>query len=76
MPEVYKGMGPGFAIASKEGALLLGWLPTLIGYSAQGFFKFGFYEIFKASETRIFLRPRMKCILFFPPAGSLLLHRR
>jgi solute carrier family 25 phosphate transporter 3 len=47
MPEVYKGMGPGFAIASKEGALLLGWLPTLIGYSAQGFFKFGFYEIFK-----------------------------
>jgi len=27
--------------------LILGWLPTLIGYSAQGFGKFGFYEIFK-----------------------------
>lgn len=25
----------------------LGWLPTLIGYSLQGFAKFGFYEIFK-----------------------------
>jgi len=24
-----------------------GWLPTLIGYSAQGFGKFGFYEMFK-----------------------------
>jgi solute carrier family 25 phosphate transporter 3 len=24
-----------------------GWLPTLVGYSAQGFGKFGFYEIFK-----------------------------
>ena len=25
----------------------LGWAPTLIGYSMQGFGKFGFYEIFK-----------------------------
>lgn len=25
----------------------LGWAPTLVGYSAQGFGKFGFYEIFK-----------------------------
>ena len=25
----------GFSIASKEGALLLGWAPTLIGYSMQ-----------------------------------------
>lgn len=24
-----------------------GWAPTLVGYSAQGFGKFGFYEIFK-----------------------------
>ena len=47
MPEVYKGMGVGFGVASKEGALLLGWAPTLIGYSLQGMFKFGLYEIFK-----------------------------
>jgi len=46
-PEIYKSMGVGFGIASKEGALLTAWLPTLIGYSAQGMFKFGFYEIFK-----------------------------
>jgi solute carrier family 25 phosphate transporter 3 len=26
---------------------LQGWAPTLMGYSAQGFGKFGFYEIFK-----------------------------
>ena len=26
---------------------LKGWLPTMIGYSMQGFGKFGFYEIFK-----------------------------
>lgn len=25
----------------------LGWAPTLLGYSLQGFGKFGFYEIFK-----------------------------
>ena len=40
-------MGAGFGIAAKEGALLLGWAPTLIGYSMQGMFKFGLYEIFK-----------------------------
>jgi len=27
--------------------LTVGWVPTLIGYSLQGFGKFGFYEIFK-----------------------------
>lgn len=37
------------AIVAKEGArgLVLGWSPTLIGYSLQGMFKFGFYEFFK-----------------------------
>jgi solute carrier family 25 phosphate transporter 3 len=36
-------------IASEEGAgaLMKGWLPTLLGYSAQGCFKFGLYEYFK-----------------------------
>lgn len=27
--------------------MALGWVPTFIGYSLQGFGKFGFYEIFK-----------------------------
>ncbi|EQC33411.1 hypothetical protein SDRG_08926 [Saprolegnia diclina VS20] len=35
-------------VAIEEGAsaLFKGWAPTAIGYSAQGFCKFGFYEIF------------------------------
>lgn len=50
MPGLYKGVGDGFkTIKATEGltGFTLGWLPTLIGYSAQGFGKFGFYEIFK-----------------------------
>jgi len=46
----YKGLIPGFkTVLAEEGArgLTIGWLPTLIGYSAQGAFKFGLYEFFK-----------------------------
>lgn len=49
-PGLYKGVGDGFkTIKAAEGmkGFTLGWLPTLVGYSAQGFGKFGFYEIFK-----------------------------
>ena len=52
-PEVYKSMGTGFSLASAEGALFTGWLPTLLGYSAQGCFKFGLYEIFKDLFSQI-----------------------
>ena len=36
-------------IIKEEGAsaVMKGWLPTLLGYSAQGMFKFGLYEYFK-----------------------------
>ena len=47
---MYSGVGDGFAkIKAAEGfkGFTLGWAPTLLGYSAQGFGKFGFYEIFK-----------------------------
>jgi solute carrier family 25 phosphate transporter 3 len=37
----------GISKLKNQGELTLGWLPTLIGYSLQGFGKFGFYEIFK-----------------------------
>jgi len=50
MPGLYKGVGDGFrSIHAAEGmrGFTLGWAPTLVGYSAQGFGKFGFYEIFK-----------------------------
>lgn len=50
MPGLYKSVGDGFRqIHAAEGlrGFTLGWAPTAIGYSAQGFGKFGFYEIFK-----------------------------
>jgi len=49
-PAKYKGLvGSVKTIMAEEGsgALFKGWLPTLIGYSAQGCFKFGLYEFFK-----------------------------
>jgi len=49
-PVKYKGLGGTIKkIMAEEGsaALFKGWLPTLIGYSAQGCFKFGLYEFFK-----------------------------
>jgi len=46
----YKNLGNGFKLTvAEEGArgLAKGWAPTLLGYSAQGVGKFGFYEVFK-----------------------------
>jgi len=41
--------GAGVSEGHKQGVvgLLKGWGPTLVGYSAQGLCKFGFYEFFK-----------------------------
>ena len=47
----YKSLFNGFRVTvAEEGAkgLAKGWAPTLIGYSAQGLCKFGFYEVFKS----------------------------
>ena len=47
---MYKSIPDGFkTIWRNEGfrGFTVGWAPTLIGYSMQGFGKFGFYEIFK-----------------------------
>jgi len=49
-PSKFKGLLPGLkTLIAEEGsaAIWKGWLPTAIGYSMQGFCKFGFYEIFK-----------------------------
>jgi len=49
-PGKYKGLFPTIRkIMAEEGssAVWKGWAPTAIGYSMQGFNKFGFYEIFK-----------------------------
>jgi len=48
--EKYKSLGNGFKVTLAEDGLkglAKGWAPTLIGYSAQGVGKFGFYEVFK-----------------------------
>eukprot|EP01117_Protostelium_nocturnum_P014052 TRINITY_DN530_c0_g1_i1.p1 TRINITY_DN530_c0_g1~~TRINITY_DN530_c0_g1_i1.p1 ORF type:complete len:354 (-),score=101.86 TRINITY_DN530_c0_g1_i1:183-1136(-) len=49
-PKKYTGLVSGLKkIAAEEGtrALFKGWGPTLVGYSAQGAFKYGLYEFFK-----------------------------
>jgi solute carrier family 25 phosphate transporter 3 len=49
-PVKYQGLVPSIKkIMAEEGAgaLFKGWFPTLLGYSAQGCFKFGLYEFFK-----------------------------
>jgi solute carrier family 25 phosphate transporter 3 len=49
-PGKYKGLVNGLkTVIAEEGyaGLRIGWLPTLIGYSMQGAFKFGLYEFFK-----------------------------
>lgn len=49
-PVKYKSIGSGFGILWREQGpkgLFRGWVPTLLGYSAQGAGKFGFYEYFK-----------------------------
>jgi hypothetical protein len=49
-PKKYGGIGQGFGIVAREqgmAGLVRGWVPTLLGYSAQGSLKFGLYEYFK-----------------------------
>merc|ERR1712195_173055 len=50
MPGMYKGVGDGFSQIYKTEGMVgfsTGFIPTWIGYSFQGFGKFGFYEMFK-----------------------------
>eukprot|EP00238_Polyblepharides_amylifera_P000946 CAMPEP_0196570714 /NCGR_PEP_ID=MMETSP1081-20130531/861_1 /TAXON_ID=36882 /ORGANISM="Pyramimonas amylifera, Strain CCMP720" /LENGTH=353 /DNA_ID=CAMNT_0041887311 /DNA_START=149 /DNA_END=1210 /DNA_ORIENTATION=+ len=49
-PQKYKSIASGFSMVVAEAGvagLFKGWVPTLLGYSAQGACKFGFYEFFK-----------------------------
>ncbi|PKA60252.1 Mitochondrial phosphate carrier protein 3, mitochondrial [Apostasia shenzhenica] len=49
-PAKYKNISSGFGVLLKEQGIkgfFKGWVPTLLGYSAQGACKFGFYEFFK-----------------------------
>ncbi|WOL20023.1 mitochondrial phosphate carrier protein 3, mitochondrial-like [Canna indica] len=49
-PAKYKSISSGFGVLLKEQGVrgfFRGWVPTLLGYSAQGAGKLGFYEFFK-----------------------------
>ncbi|KAK1125814.1 hypothetical protein K0M31_005356 [Melipona bicolor] len=49
-PEKYKSVFNGFKVTLAEDGtrgLVKGWAPTFFGYSIQGMFKFGLYEVFK-----------------------------
>lgn len=49
-PTKYKSISSGFGVLLKEQGVkgfFRGWVPTLLGYSAQGACKYGFYEFFK-----------------------------
>nr|DAD30443.1 TPA_asm: hypothetical protein HUJ06_009294 [Nelumbo nucifera] len=49
-PAKYKSISSGFGVLLREQGFkgfFRGWVPTLLGYSAQGACKFGFYEFFK-----------------------------
>ncbi|XP_064999607.1 mitochondrial phosphate carrier protein 3, mitochondrial-like isoform X2 [Musa acuminata AAA Group] len=49
-PAKYKSITSGFGVLLKEQGVrgfFRGWMPTLLGYSAQGACKYGFYEFFK-----------------------------
>ncbi|CAD1479059.1 unnamed protein product, partial [Heterotrigona itama] len=49
-PAKYKSVFNGFKVTIAEDGtrgLVKGWAPTFFGYSIQGMFKFGLYEVFK-----------------------------
>jgi len=49
-PAKYPNLRSAYRTTIADGgvrALARGWAPTFVGYSIQGFFKFGLYEIFK-----------------------------
>lgn len=55
-PAKYKNISSGFGVLFKEQGIkgfYKGWAPTLVGYSAQGACKFGFYEYFKKTYSDI-----------------------
>ncbi|GLJ36597.1 hypothetical protein SUGI_0735720 [Cryptomeria japonica] len=51
------------------GALFRGWLPTLVGYSAQGAIKFGLYEFFKIFYADI-VGPKNKTLICMAGSAS------
>ncbi|XP_039032141.1 mitochondrial phosphate carrier protein 2, mitochondrial-like [Hibiscus syriacus] len=72
----YKSITSGFGVLAKEHGLkglFKGWVPTLLGYSAQGAFKYGFYEFFKKYYSDIAgpeYAARYKTLIYLAGAAS------
>ncbi|XP_039739082.1 phosphate carrier protein, mitochondrial-like [Pteropus medius] len=55
-PGKYRGILSGFGVTVRDDGLrglVRGWAPTFLGYSMQGLFKFGFYEVFKIRYAQL-----------------------
>jgi len=55
-PKLFKGIRQGFSLVGRQvgiSGLYTGWSPTLVGYSIQGFFKYGLYEMFKYKYAQL-----------------------
>jgi len=55
-PAKYKSVVNGFRVTFAEDGtrgLVRGWAPTFFGYSVQGMFKFGLYEVFKVQYANL-----------------------
>lgn len=55
-PQKYKGLGSGLKLlVAEEGAngIWKGFGPTFVGYSLQGMFKYGLYEVFKDAYSNL-----------------------
>jgi solute carrier family 25 (mitochondrial phosphate transporter), member 3 len=55
-PQKYKSVFTGFRVTFAEDGtrgLVKGWAPTFFGYSIQGMFKFGLYEVFKVQYSAL-----------------------
>jgi len=51
--KIYGGEAQKYGYSSGVRGLMKGWGPTLVGYSAQGLCKFGFYEFFKHEFSEV-----------------------
>jgi len=75
-PGKFTGIGSGFATIVREqgpAGLFRGWVPTLLGYSAQGACKFGLYEYFKKTYSDMVspeLRASYQTLIFLAGSAS------
>ncbi|XP_010548235.1 PREDICTED: mitochondrial phosphate carrier protein 3, mitochondrial-like isoform X2 [Tarenaya hassleriana] len=71
-PAKYKSISSGFGVLLREQGVrgvFRGWVPTLLGHSALGACRFGFYEFFKKRYSDI-AGPEYKTLVYLASAAS------